>query len=497
MFSNNIMAPVAPEPPKAEQLLNRCRERAEANEVEFTAEHAEVMRQIFVHERNTLVTGGAGVGKTWLVKNQIIAELESRGYHYGVTATTGIAGSHLSGRTIHSYLGIGLGPRWAPGMCPQDMAEEELDYHYKHFSGEIMQKAGKSLAGVRRRLQAITHLIVDEVSMLPGNALLGFIDHWLKKIRGNDEPFGGLVMIFVGDALQLPPVCVKGTRIDWAFMSWAWVNARVLPIELTKVFRQSDLEFMGLLNRMRMSEPLTDADKVFLRSRVLVKEEQILKTMLVSTNAEADKRNSIVLHTLPGPVIEAEAIYHIHPHHLGPYDDEQKVRKALNQNTSFRGTLQLKEGLPVLITVNAPVDSPVQYYNGSIGTVVSVSEHGVLVKLQTGPVVSIKRKRYTRNSMEDPDDMVRIDDKMLTQYPVVDQFPLLPASAITAHRLQGASLDECLVDLGRSFAPGQVYVALSRLRTPQGLWLASDGFAPQTDKHAVRFYQLIRAGFYK
>ena len=433
---SGILGAVAPEPPSLEALMERCAERADDNDVEFTDEHAECMRQIFLEDRNVMVTGGAGVGKTMLVKLQIIAELESRGYHYGVTATTGIAGSHLSGRTIHSYLGIGLGPRWAPGMDPQDMSAEELEPHYEHFSSELIKRRGNhaSFKGVQKRLKAITHLILDEVSMMPGNALLGFVDHWLKKIRRSQEPFGGIRMIFVGDALQLAPVCNKGSRTDWSFMSWAWQNARVLPIELTKVFRQKDSFFMDLLNRLRMAEPFTAEDAAYLKSRVLPAAEQTMKTMLCSTNAEADKRNKAGLDSLPGEATAHAAKFTILPHMMGKYDSVAQISEELMRNKPIKDPLQLKVGMPVLITVNAPFDSAVEYFNGSRGTVQFLTPESVTVKLDTGPSVRIGRFVYTHNSDEDPEDRTNVDGKTLPLWPRVEQFPMLPAFAITAHR---------------------------------------------------------------
>ena len=496
-----MMGPVSPSAPTPEKLLDVARQRAVDNGSEFTDEHAAAMLAIFCKGRNVLITGGAGTGKTAVVRDHIIAEFERRGYHYGVCATTGIAGSHLSGRTIHSYIGMGLGPRWAPGMPPQDMSEDELEEHYTIFSDQLFSRgAGKPrFQGVLKRLRAITHLILDEVSMMPGNALLGFVDHWLKRVRKSEEPFGGMKMIFVGDFCQLPPVCAKGSRVDWAFMSWAWQNAAVLPIELTKIFRQSDRHFVDLLNRTRMAEPFTDEDIEFLRSRVLP-EGDLMRTMLCSTNREVDKRNENAIKSIPGEATEIPAIYRIEPHHLGPYDSVEDIRENLMRNKPLRDPLMLKVGLPVLITVNGPEGAEVPYFNGSRARVLSIpqGENGMLyLELEAGGRLSLARQTFTRNSDEHAEDKINVAGKMVAQFPLLTHFPVMPASAISVHRSQGLSLDECLIDLSRSFAPGQVYVALSRLRTPAGLWLVSDSFKVEADKYAVRFYQLVRKGFYK
>ena len=242
---------------------------------EATEEHLDALVSIFTEHRHVLITGGAGVGKTTFVKAVVMPELDYRNLHWSVTATTGIAGSHLDGKTMNSFFGIGLGPDWSPcyprKMCefladvrpgadvPRavDMSKEELDAWYEMFYERWMTdpKIKPFMRhGVLARLRSHEVLLLDEVSMLSGAAMLGYLDFMLRRIRGNEQPFGGLQMVFIGDFAQLPPVeeGMNDERPDWAFLARTWNDARVKPIELTKVFRQGDHRFVEFLNNIRV-----------------------------------------------------------------------------------------------------------------------------------------------------------------------------------------------------------------------------------------------------
>jgi hypothetical protein len=182
---------------------------------DLTREHEAAMLAIFRDHANAFITGGAGTGKTTFIRDIVIPELDHKGLNFAVTATTGIAGSHLSGKTIHSWAGIGLGPYFPPnGTPPQERDPESLrkiyEETYQEWAGST--KYGPAMRnGVIKRIKGTEVLIIDEISMMAGAGLLGYIDFFLKKLRDDERPFGGIQVICVGDfCLQ------KGTEVIMA-----------------------------------------------------------------------------------------------------------------------------------------------------------------------------------------------------------------------------------------------------------------------------------------
>lgn len=477
---------------------------------DFTVEHEIAMLAIFRDLSNVFITGGAGTGKTTFLRDIVIQELEHRGLNFAVTATTGIAGSHLGGKTVHSWGGIGLGPYFpSNGTPPQDRHPDDLYKFYEATFHEwsTSSKGSGMRDGVKRRIKGTEVLIIDEISMCAGAALLGYLDFFFKKVRDDERPFGGMQIIFCGDLYQLPPVeKTNASTPDWAFLSSAWINAKVKVLELTKVFRQADQVFSSFLNNVRKGEPL-DKDYVQRFVRQLTTEESMCASYLVPTNAKADKLNNMVLGMYPGPTVDIPAKYEITPELLERYDTVEKVRQQLETSLRSKSMLSLRIGVPVLFKINDRSD---RYVNGTKGFVVRFLDAG-LKEVTTGDVeivevripkrgnteeqlVQVQRWVTSRNPREDPEEMSQCADaatgaiKTVRRWPVVKQFPLIPATAITIHSAQGMSLDECVVDLHQTFAPGHVYVAMSRLRTAEGLTLASDRFNVLVDPHVTKFY---------
>jgi hypothetical protein len=477
-----------------------------------TAKHERAMKVIFDDRRNVLLTGGAGTGKTVFTRDILIPELDWKGKAWAVTAMTGIAGSHLDGKTLHAWAGIGHGVDWSSArMAPQDMPDDMLESAYERAFEEWNE--GRTVRpfvrdGVRRRLQGADVLIVDEISMCHGDGLLGYLDYKLRRLRDPNLPFGGLQMIFVGDFAQIPPVETenKGTRPDWAFLSRCWQEAKVEVVNFDAVFRQGDEEFIRFLNAIRMNQPY---DRNYTRQfmRQLSREELESHTFLVPTNKQAKRINDDALLRYPEPTITIDAAYCIEESLLANWERPHEVKQALQKSLRLVDpTLFLRKGCPVMITRNAPDGAFVNGTRGFLRDYIPDKHDGKHDQLVIGvptrggkeEPVFLGRWTFSRDRKQDPAAMVTLEDpetgkkKSTHRWPVILQFPVIPASAITVHKSQGLSMDKAVLSLIGSFAPGQVYVGLSRLRSPEGLVLLDDRFVVQTDPHVVRFYQSLK-----
>lgn len=479
-------------------------------DLKLTAEHILTFTSIFIEKRNVLVTGGAGVGKTTFIKTVVMPMLNHLGLRYGVTATTGIAGSHLEGQTLNSWIGFGYGTGdalKAKGRSAVDLTPEELQAVYNE-SLEDWYANTKMVAhrkGIMARLNNTDVLLIDEISMCGGMAMFGYVDFFLRHIRGEDhKPFGGMQLILMGDFAQLPPVDrFNGKRTDWAFMCPSWRQANIKVCNLTEVFRQEDKVFAGFLNRRRVGIPMTDDEQTYVRSFVRIQTPEDVKkaSYLVATNREADSQNDQALKWYPGPTTDFPILYHIPKERLKPWENESKVQKALVDSVSvIKQVLKIRIGMPVLFTNNSPDG---EFVNGTKGFVHRINfDHGnmgdfcdntsIVVKVASKDgnekLITVQRKTYSRSKYEDP-TILGYDNRPF--YPAMRQFPLIPATAITVHKSQGMSLDECSIDLSRSFAPGHVYVALSRLRSAEGLTLLNDNFKVRVDPDVVDFYRRV------
>ncbi len=509
-----------------------------------TEEHLEALMAIFNEHRNVFVTGGAGTGKTTFFKCVVIPELNYRNLGWAVTATTGIAGSHLNGKTINSFFGIGLGPEWKPfyptkfreymdGVIPgddvpspQDMSPDELDAWYRMFFDQWMNDPtirSHIRQGVIRRLTSHEVLIIDEVSMCAGNGMLGYLDHMLKQLRGNDRPFGGLQVIFVGDFAQLPPVDKRNdaSRADWAFLSQCWDRGKVKPVELTRVFRQGDADFIRFLNNIRVGK-LTQEDRDYARQFVrndMTEEETRLYPFLMTHNDKVREINASALRHYPAPTYPLEAQFLVVPQLQKMQDwevrNEDRVRSALAKSMGLvEQTTHVRIGTPVMFTVNDPDN---RFVNGTRGFVREVNLFdrtlenpddedniviGVVGEDGTERPVVLSRMRFSRSREQDPGLSIPVPlgfnrqfettlPNTISLYPTIAQFPLIPATAITIHKSQGSSLERAILALVGAFAPGHVYVGLSRLRSPKGLVLSSSDFEVQTDPLVMEYYRSI------
>lgn len=373
---------------------------------------------------NTFLTGGAGTGKTYVL-NTFIKHLKSHGIPHAITASTGIAATHIGGSTIHSWSGIGV----RDSLSKYDLeALTEKENLYK-------------------RLNTVKVLIIDEISMLHASRL-DMINTVLKKIRRNEAPFGGLQVILCGDFFQLPPV-VRDRSIDpaseYAFKAKSWTEAKFVMCYLTQNYRQDDNTLTNILNAIRR------ADEDIYESLEALNETQNNEiedgVRLYTHNEDVDKIN-IENYKL----LESDDEYHFEMRTSG----KANAVKILRENIIAHEILKLKIGTKVIFIKNDPAK---RYSNGSLGTVIDFSKAGYpIVELKNGEKIEAKEDVWQFSE----------DNKVIAE---IAQIPLRYAWAITVHKSQGMTLESAEMDLTRGFGFGMGYVALSRVRSLTGLKL--------------------------
>jgi len=373
---------------------------------------------------NVFLTGEPGAGKTHTI-NEYIRWLRERGVEPAVTASTGIAATHVGGMTIHSWSGIGI---------KKNVTDWDIE--------NIQSREKTALRIVHSKV-----LIIDEISMLDA-ATLESVDRVLRSLRRRpmmpEEPFGGLQVIFVGDFFQLPPVS-RGEAALFCFASNAWKEANPVVCYLSEQHRQEDGKYLDLLNAVRQGD-VQEHHRETLRGRMQI-EKKVKATRLHTHNAEADRHNDDSLSKVEG---------NAHVFHMTSRGARSLV-EGLKQNCLSPETLTLKEGASVMFTRNNFEEG---YVNGTLGEVVGFAPNGYpIVKTKTGRRIEAAPGEWS----------ITDGPKILAQ---VTQIPLRLAWAITVHKSQGMSLDAAVIDLSQAFEYGQGYVALSRVRSLEGLFLS-------------------------
>lgn len=404
--------------------------------------------------RNIFLTGKAGTGKTTLLHKIINTCYKNT----VVVAPTGIAALNAGGVTIHSMFQLPFAS-FLPTLSNPPIVNEFLRFENR-FSLRKHFQMHKNKQQVIRNMEL---LIVDEVSMLRAD-VLDAMDYMLQFIRKDKRPFGGVQVLFIGDLLQLPPV-VKQEEWEvlkhyykgmYFFQSEVITQNPLLYVELETIYRQTDKLFISILNHLRENQ-LTSEDIKQLEKYVqpdFPKKHLKDYVTLTTHNAKADAMNQREMSKLSSPLFSYEAdIVDDFPEYLYPIE---KV-------------IQLKEGARVMFIKN-DISGEHLFFNGKMGTVVSLSEGEITVKLDGGRVINVERYEWENVRYKLNETTKDIEEERLGSF---TQYPLRLAWAITIHKSQGLTFEKAILDLASVFASGQAYVAFSRLRSLEGLILLS------------------------
>lgn len=407
--------------------------------------------------RNIFLTGKAGTGKTTFLHHL----RETTGKQIAVVAPTGVAAINAGGSTIHSFFQLPFTP-----FLPTEAGKRDLLSKLK-------------MQGNRRNvIKELELLVIDEISMVRAD-VLDAIDTVLRSVRHrNSEPFGGVQLLFIGDLYQLSPVAKSD---EWQILSQFYnsiyfFHSQVMQqnppvyIEFEKIFRQQDINFITLLNEIR-NNTLTDNGLKLLKSCynpsfIPPKEENYI--ILTTHNYKADGINSSELSKLKTKSEIFNAII------KGDFPEKSY---PVDEN------LELKIGAKVMFIKN-DTENPRRFFNGKIGEIVDFDEDVIGVKCpEDEDVIDVSRMvweniRYTTDSAT-----LQIEEETLGTF---TQFPLRLAWAITIHKSQGLTFEKAIIDAGDAFAPGQVYVALSRCRSLEGMILKSE-----IDRHSLQNDDLV------
>jgi hypothetical protein len=383
--------------------------------------------QILKTGATVFLTGEPGSGKTHTINNYV-AYLREHGIEPAITASTGIAATHIHGQTIHSWSGIGVRSTLSP-------------YDLEHLA---------STEYLAKRIRKTNVLIIDEVSMIDARTL-DMVELVCRTVRQNTEAFGGMQIVLVGDFFQLPPIARDGAFAQFAFRSKAWQAAHPVICYLSEQHRQEDETLLGLLTAIRKQASLGNFIAQ-LEARLIEDEaavpERSSVPRLFSHNANVDALNAAALRAIPGT-----------PKTFMMSDNGRaNLVATLKKGCLSPETLQLKVGAVVMCTKNNPSKG---FVNGTTGEVIGFE------RATDYPI--IRTKSGEEITMEPMEWQIEEDGKVRAS---ISQIPLRLAWAITIHKSQGLSLDAAMMDLRQVFEYGQGYVALSRVRALSGLYIA-------------------------
>lgn len=414
-----------------------------------------------IERKSLFITGPGGVGKSYLIQ-EIVKSLTNRGKKVAVTALTGCAALLLGkeAKTIYSWAGIGLGRDTA-----SKLASSIKRYNYK----------------ATRRWLLTNTLIIDEVSMLTPE-LLEKLNELAKIMRKNTSPFGGLQVILVGDFFQLPPI-YKDSATFFAFESPVWDELNLTTIELTEIVRQDNPIFCEILKEARTGNLKENSIEILNSCKVDSNSWKTLKikpTLLFSRRSEVEMINEQNLKVLKSPLMtfEVKTVLTASLEMNISKADQDRAINALDRSAPYKSKLELRVGAQVMLIYN--LDQEAGLVNGSRGIVEGFS----------GGIPLVLFKDYTAPIPINPVSWESDEIDGLKR----EQIPLILAYAITIHKCQGATLDSALVDIGQStFEMGQAYVALSRVRSLDSLYIYDlDPSAFRAHPKVLEFYKTMQ-----
>jgi ATP-dependent exoDNAse (exonuclease V) alpha subunit len=424
---------------------------------QLTPEQARVMDIIEGTREHVFVTGRAGTGKSTLLQEFVQRTSKS----LVIAAPTGVAALTVGGQTIHSLFRLPVG-----------LVTDHTKFYPLSDDARVL-------------LRKIDTVVIDEISMVRCDLLDG-LDRRLRATRGRrNEPFGGVQVVMFGDPYQLPPVLKEGAEkhylmdnypSPWFFDSKVWKEVMPRVVELTDVKRQDEAEVRDILDRMR-NGAMTSTDGAVLNdigARRPIPEGTVT---LSTTNASANSINAKALRDLPGKTVTAAAIIE------GEFGGQLPAEEEL----------ELKPGARVMFLRNDSAMDGSRWVNGTVGTVVKI-DAAVHVALDSDPrnTVEVQPVQWEKIQYTYDPDTNRVEEDIMATFA---QFPLRLAWAVTIHKSQGQTLDSAVLDFGRgAFANGQAYVAFSRIRTLDGVFL-SRTLQPsdiQVDRRVVDFMRTAK-----
>ena len=389
---------------------------------------------------NVFITGEAGTGKSFLIHRYLLRYSPKA----TLLASTGAAAVLIGGRTFHSFFALGI-----------------LEGG-KNRTVQSAIKNGKLL----KRLREASEIVIDEISMLPGVAL-DAAEEIARIARESDEPWGGLRVVAVGDFAQLPPVDRSGVARDWAFNHSVWDRSEFYCLCLETPVRFIDHEFYSILNSIRLGK-YNKKTKELLNSRMLP-ESPADVTHLYPWRKMVQKFNGDRLAEIDEPVEKIKSIY----------SGQKRAVENLKRQAPVPEVLEIKEGAYVMLQQNDPRG---RWVNGSCGWVRNIAKEKLTIELVNGKTIKLMKAAF---SVVDADGHITAE---------VVNFPLQLAYATTIHKSQGQTFDRAVMHLKGLWEPGQAYVALSRLRSMEGLYLMEwEPSSFRVDPEVANFYEQFQS----
>ncbi len=411
------------------------------NSVQLNTEQALAV-QVLNSQDNVFLTGHAGTGKSFVIQHY----QKSLPYPLPVLASTGAAAVLIEGRTFHGYFGLGI-------------MEGGFDRTVKKAIGNNR---------VRARLRNDFALIIDEISMIHPEAFKA-AELIARTVRESDAPFGGLRLIVVGDFLQLPPITPYNQTVHWLFEMELWQQLCFKTINLKQTMRTQQQEFIAVLNDIREGH-ISPRVRQFLDTKISLVQEDFNGTVLFGQRQLAENYNIKKLNQISTPEV-------LYPTEVKVASKVVKSKEVLLSLSPLPHELKLKKGALVMLRKNDP---DLRYVNGSLGRIETMLKDEVQVILFNGQKIYLAKEEF---------HILDADGKKMA---TITNFPISLAWASTIHKSQGASIDKVHVDLRNLWECGQAYVALSRARTHENLFI--EGWTPKSikaDQTAVSFYKNI------